>query len=378
MKRFSAFILFAAKCCAVGAATLILLFLLNSRYEQVMSNPYSDTNKFRFMDSTYNNIQICNLGNSHGEYAFNYEKLSKKSGYECFNFAMSSQTYNYDYAILSMYRTHFADDCIMFIPVSYFSFNNEVVNEEEAEFLNAKYYSFLSPRYIPHYSPYVDLVTHRLPILSAGEDIVKILPALSLRAFAAEDTDTAAKNPADTEGTPRNGGPSGTGISAGSGGILQTNAPSKNDGASAHITGVQSSSTPADKEFRQKAKDRYRRHMENKEEYFLPERIGNLYDILDFCKGNGITPVLITTPYTAYYYEQAPAEFKEEFSRVITAIAADKGVPYYDYSEDSRFGNHLEYFSDADHLNEKGAGLFMEIIKQEIPEFRDFLSRNKH
>lgn len=337
MKRFLTFMFFAAKCGAICGGTLLLLFLLNKRYEQAAGNPYSDTNKFRFMDSAYNNIQICNLGSSHGEYAFNYEKLSKKSGYECFNFAMSSQTYNYDYAILSMYSDHFADDCIMFIPVSYFSFNNEVVSEEEEEFLEARYYSFLSPGYIPHYSPYVDIVTHRFPILSAGEDIVKILPTFSLRALAAEETvtDTAAE---------------------------KTNTDNM-------------SST---REFRQKARDRYRRHMENKEEYFLPERIDNLYDILSFCKEKGITPVLITTPYTAYYYGQAPAEFKEEFSRVITSIAADSGVPYYDYSEDSRFGSHLEYFSDADHLNEKGAVLFMEIIKQEIPEFRDFLSRNQH
>lgn len=319
---------FITKCFTVCGSVIFLLFLLNLRYEQVMDRPYSDADKFRFMNSTYTNIQICNIGSSHGEYAFDYDDLSEKYGYQCFNFAMASQTYNYDYAILSMYRNHFADDCILFIPVSYFSFNNEVINETEQEFLDAKYYSFLSPKYIPHYDPYVDIVSHHFPILSAGEDIVKLLPSLSLQAFAAGN---------------------------------ETEAPGR----------------PSDGEFLQKALDRYSRHMDNKDGYFLPERIDNLYAILGFCKEHDITPVLITTPYTCYYYEQAPAEFKKQFHSLISSIASDCGVSYYDYSEDERFSGHLEYFSDADHLNENGSALFMDIIKQEIPEFADFLSRNK-
>lgn len=327
MKPFYLFTNFTAKCFAICGSVIFLLFLLNLRYEQVMDHPYSDADKFRYMDSAYNNIQICNIGSSHGEYAFDYEDLTKKSGFQCFNFAMASQTYNYDYAILSMYRNHFAKDCIMFIPVSYFSFNNEVINETEQEFLSAKYYTFLSPGYIPHYDPYIDIVTHYFPVLSAGEDITRLFPSLSLRVFAAE-------------------------------------------------SGLADGNRPSDEEFLQKALDRYSRHMDDKDEYFLPERIDNLYAILKFCEEHGITPVLITTPYTRYYYEQAPIEFKEQFRSLISSIASECGVSYYDYSEDERFSDHLEYFSDADHLNQDGSILFMDIIKQEIPEFADFLSRN--
>lgn len=310
-------VLFLFKCLAVSFGALSILFLLNCRYEQVMETPYSDADKFNYMDSNYNNIQICNIGSSHGEYAFTYKNLEKNMGYECFNFAMASQTYDYDYAILSMYQDHFSDPCLMFIPVSYFSFNNEVVDEEEKQFLAAKYYTFLSPRYIPSYDPYIDLVTHQLPILSAGEDLIKILPSFSLKAHAAE----------------------------------------------------------AEASFREKAQNRYHRHMDNKEEYFLPERIDNLYDILAFCKENSITPVLITTPYTGLYSDLFPEKFKEEFRRTVNAISAESSVPYYDYSEDERFSDRLDYFSDADHLNENGAIYFMQIIEKEIPEFREFLQK---
>lgn len=309
--------LFLIKCLAISFGALSLLFILNYRYEQVMETPYSDADKFRYMDSNYNNIQICNIGSSHGEYAFTYQDLEKRLGYECFNFAMSSQTYDYDYAILSMYQKHFSSPCLMFIPVSYFSFNDEVVNEKEQQFLDAKYYTFLSPKYIPSYDPYIDLVTHRLPILSAGEDIAKILPSFSIKAHAAEP----------------------------------------------------------EVSFREKALNRYHRHMDNKDEYFLPERIDNLYDILAFCKNNGITPVLITTPYTGLYSDLFSLEFKEEFRRTVAAISKESGVSYYDYSEDERFSDTLDYFSDADHLNTEGSVYFMEIIEKEIPEFREFLQK---
>ena len=217
-----------------------------------------------------------------------------------------------------MYKNHFADNSILFIPVSYFSFNNEVTNESEQEFLSAKYYTFLSPKYIPDYDPYVDVVIHHLPILSADEDIAKIFPSLSLKAFAASPED-----------------------------------------------------------FQRKALNRYSRHMDNKDEYFMQERIDNLYDILTFCNDNGITAVLITTPYTGFYSDLFSDEFKEEFNNTITSIAANTNTHYYNYSEDQRFAGNPDYFSDADHLNTGGAIYFMDIIEKEIPEFQEFLLHNE-
>ncbi len=74
--------LFLLKCLAVSLAAFSLLLLLNYRYLQVMEEPYSDADKFHYMDSSYNNIQICNIGSSHGEYAFTYKDLTKEQGYE--------------------------------------------------------------------------------------------------------------------------------------------------------------------------------------------------------------------------------------------------------------------------------------------------------
>ncbi|MDE6404951.1 MAG: SGNH/GDSL hydrolase family protein, partial [Lachnospiraceae bacterium] len=175
---------------------------------------------------------------------------------------------------------------------------------------------------------YTDIVTTRLPILSAGEDLLKLLPEFSpsLKVFAAEG---------DSE-------------------------PSGMDEA-------------AVAEFASRAAARYDRHFNNKENLFLPEREEQLLSLIDYCKKHGLTPVLITTPFSVYYNDPVPEDFLNRFYSTVNRIASDTNVSYYDYSHDARFSDNLTYFSDSDHLNAEGAAYFMEIIAEEVPELRDIL-----
>ena len=311
---------FALKCICIPAAALLIIYFLNDSYQKIDEEKYLDVAKFSMFGIYVEEVQIGNLGSSHGLYDFNYDALTQR-GYECFNFANTSQSYNYDLALLKEYGSYLTKDSILFIPVSYFSFNNEVVNDTEREAMSIRYYHCLSPENIPNYDLYTDIVTHKFPILSAGEDILKLFPKLklSLIAFAADD-----------------------GIN--------------------------------EEAFANRARERYSRHFDNKEEYFMPERIENLYEIIDYCREHEITPILITTPFSKYYRDLVSGEFLQEFEDVITEIANDTGVSYYDYSYDSRFRGNLTYFMDADHLNDEGAAYFMEILMEEVPELQRFLS----
>lgn len=311
---------FVLKCICIPAAALLIIYFLNDSYQKIDENKYLDIAKFTTFGIQVQEVQIGNLGSSHGLYDFNYDALTQR-GCQCFNFANTSQSYNYDYALLKEYGGYLTKDSILFIPVSYFSFNDEVVNDTEREAMSIRYYHCLSPENIPDYDLYTDIVANKFPILSAGEDILKLFPKLnlSLIAFAAEDAiDEAA--------------------------------------------------------FANRAKERYSRHFDNKEEYFMPERIENLYEIIAYCKEHEITPVLITTPFSKYYRDLVSEEFLREFEDVITGIANDTGVNYYDYSYDARFRDNLAYFMDADHLNDEGAAYFMEILMEEVPELQRFLS----
>lgn len=309
---------FILKCILIPAAAVLIIYRLNEPYREIAAENYWDIVKFQALGYDYDEVQIGNLGSSHGMYDFSYDKITEK-GYVCFNFANTSQSFDYDYAVLKEYGQYMDKNSVLFIPVSYFSFNNEVANSTEAEAMSIRYYRFLSPKNIPNYDPFVDLTTHKLPILTAGENILKLLPetSLVLKVLAAED-----------------------GVDA--------------------------------EEFIRRAQERYSRHFDNKEEYFMPERIEELYDIIEYCNENGITPVLITTPFSKYYLDLISQDFLQEFQTTVSKIATDTSVNYYDYSHDERFYDHIEQFSDSDHLNDDGAIYFTDILWDEVEELQRF------
>ncbi len=315
---------FIIKCIAIPAAAVFVIYLLNRPYKQIDDEKYMDFWNLRMLGNQIQEEQIdfANVGSSHGAYNFNYAKLEEQDK-TCFNFGHASQTYAYDLALLKEYHKYLDEGCLLFIPVSYFSFNNETVNESEAQALSIKYYHFLSPKNIPDYDLYTDIVTTKLPILSAGTDILKLFPDLNLtlKVQAAEGEDN--------------------GINL--------------------------------EEFASRAQQRYDRHFNNKDEYFLPERIEELYDIIAYCEEHEIIPILITTPFSQYYTDLVSDEFMQEFQSVVDGVVNDTGVSYYDFSHDERFQSHLEYFSDADHLNEDGQYYFMEILVEEVTELQEAL-----
>ena len=326
---------FILKCILIPASAVLIIYALNKPYRRIDFNKYWDIAKFTTLEHLYDHVDIGNMGSSHGAYDFDYTALEER-GYACFNFANTSQSFNYDYAILKEYVSYMSPGSVLFIPVSYFSFNNEVINDSEAQAMSIRYYRFLSPENIPDYDPYVDLITNHFPILSAGEDILKIFPGfkLSLITYAAE---SEPGNETDT------------------GDAIPENPQNINI-----------------EEFASRAKERYSRHFDNKEEYFLPERITELYDIINYCKEHEITPVLITTPFSSYYRDLVSEDFLNEFSETVHQIATDTGVNYYDYSNDERFYHNLTYFADCDHLNATGCEYFMQVILNDVDELKKF------
>lgn len=340
MGRKETILVFIIKCIAIPTAAVLILFLLNLPYREIDDAKYMDMWNLRMLGNQIEDVEIANVGSSHGAYDFVYDGFTQ-DGYSCFNFGSVSQTYQYDLALLEEYGKHLDEGCVVFIPVSYFSFNNETVNAAEAQALSIKYYHCLSPGNIPDYDLYTDIVTTRLPILSAGEDLLKLLPGFSpsLKVFAAEES---------TE-------------------------KSETDGDAAAERASAEMDEAAVAEFANRAAMRFDRHFNNKETLFLPEREEQLLSLIDYCKKHELVPVLITTPFSVYYNNPVPEDFLDRFYGTINRIASDTGVSYYDYSHDARFSENLTYFSDSDHLNAEGAAYFMEIIAEEVPELRDAL-----
>ena len=370
---------FIVKSVLAVCITFCCLFYLDMMYEQKVSTGMSEVNVFNFVP---HNIQLANVGSSHGQCAFSWDALANERGYETFNFALTSQSFLYDYSLINMHKDDFADGSILFIPVSYFSFNEEATDPADQEAISVRYYRILSPQYNPDYSLYKDLVTVRFPVLSAGEEIFElfkppvIFPSLSENkkniTYAAEAgmADAAVSdNTADVSGSSV-----GTPESA-------SDAAGDNTGESdTNESGTTESGTPEEiygaetvAEFEARGLARYQRHFENKEEYFEEDKKQNLIDLITLCKERNITPVLITTPYTVYYNQYVSADFLYEFYSVINEIALEYGVSYYDYSHDERFQTNLKYFGDADHLNPDGAVYFTDLLTEEVAELKAYL-----
>ena len=370
---------FIVKSVLAVCITFCCLFYLDMMYEQKVSTGMSEVNVFNFVP---HNIQLANVGSSHGQCAFSWDALAAERGYETFNFALTSQSFLYDYSLINMHKDDFADGSILFIPVSYFSFNEEATDPADQEAISVRYYRILSPQYNPDYSLYKDLVTVRFPVLSAGEEIFElfkppvIFPSLSENkkniTYAAEAgmADAAVSdNTADVSGSSV-----GTPESA-------SDAAGDNTGESdTNESGTTESGTPEEiygaetvAEFEARGLARYQRHFENKEEYFEEDKKQNLIDLITLCKERNITPVLITTPYTVYYNQYVSADFLYEFYSVINEIALEYGVSYYDYSHDERFQTNLKYFGDADHLNPDGAVYFTDLLTEEVAELKAYL-----
>ena len=382
---------FIVKSVLAVCITFCCLFYLDMMYEQKVSTGMSEVNVFNFIP---HNIQLANTGSSHGQCAFSWDALANERGYETFNFALTSQSFLYDYSLINMHKDDFSDGSILFIPVSYFSFNEEATDPADQEAISVRYYRILSPRYNPNYSLYKDLVTVRFPILSAGEEIFElfrppvVFPSLSENkkniTYAAEaGMADAAAAAAEAEAAAEAGTATAPDTAAGVSGSSAENPPegsldAAGDGAAA--SDAAESGTPEEiygaetvAEFEARGLARYQRHFENKDEYFEEDKKQNLIDLITLCKENNITPVLITTPFTVYYNQYVSADFLYEFYSVINEIALEYGVSYYDYSHDERFQTNLKYFGDADHLNPDGAVYFTGLLTEEVAELKAYL-----
>lgn len=300
--------------------TVVLLCILNKQYAKTIENRYADTFKFQYIPE---HIMLSNVGSSHAEYGLQYDDSPAFSNVSHFNFALASQPYDYDLALLKMYQNNLEPGGVLLIPVSYFSFNDEVTNDTEKEAMEVRYYSFLKPEYIPNYSLYTDIITQKLPILSADEDLLTwitstLFPSLEVHA-------------------------EGEGLTI--------------------------------EEAMEKAQSRYDRHFLNKDNYFYQERISELKDIILFCQERKITPILISIPVTRYYHDLISDDFFTDFYQHIDEICKETNVTYYDYSYDDRFRGNLSYFNDSDHLNADGSKAFLTILGQEIPEIKKIIGR---
>ena len=99
-------------------------------------------------------------------------------------------------------------------------------------------------------------------------------------------------------------------------------------------------------------------------------RVQNAMDgMLADCVARGYRVALYTPPFTAYYWSCFSEEFQSQMRSAAGQFAARYGIPYFDYSEDTRFCENMTYFSDVDHMSSEGSKAFAPILLADIDSF---------
>lgn len=80
------------------------------------------------------------------------------------------------------------------------------------------------------------------------------------------------------------------------------------------------------------------------------------------CKSHDIQLYICISPRFIRYSAKDPSV------EVVKSIANENGIPFYNFSNDTLFWNHPDYFADLNHLNKRGAEIFSNRVVDKIKE----------
>ena len=326
--------LFKIGICASMIAAAV--FSLNSLCLALYTAPDRD-NVMKFQ-SVPASIELFNFGSSHGLYGFNYESVSPSRC--CFNFALVSQSLDYDYRLCQYYFDNLQQGGTAFLVISYRSiFGIDETEKADFKSLNQRYYKFLPRRYIKEYS-FAEAIT------------IRYFPSITIRGIWVPAVKNAVQTLSAHEGAGR-----------------------REKGAEGSVSADMWDASAEDLDVKAVAEhNAYARigiSLERHDGVLTrnEQEVDSLYHLIALLQEKQIRVCLVTTPFLSEYYDAVhnlAGDLDEKFYRVISEIMEKTGVEYYDYSADPRFYHEYSLFLDSDHLNREGAKLFTDILLNDI------------
>lgn len=268
----------------------------------------------KYLNLEKNTVKIINLGSSHGKYGIYFPLSDKKK----MNLALDGQSFYYDLQLLKKYENKIEEEAVIVVPISMFSFYSHFIED-----INQKYVQLLEKEKIQGLDSKTYFLTKNFSILYPPSNIGEIIKNLR------DSSDLAS-------------------------GIRYPKNLKLEEKEKESISTVQTHLGISKKAYSTK----------NAEEDFI--------NLINYIESKNWNYVLITTPFSYLYNENIEkyqkGAFKERIYDNIKEVEKKLGIKfvYLDYSHDSRFENNLEYFSDDDHLNEKGAKYFTEILLDDL------------
>ena len=300
---------------------ILSIFLISSLYGlSWFYINYVNDRTVKFMEYNKlpdNSIDIVSLGSSHGKFGLNLWEKNQM------NLGLEQQGFYYGLKLLEKYENKIKEGAIVIIPISIFSFNEGNDFSKDETYKN--YVNLLEKKFIrKNLKESEYFLTRKFSVIYPPARLLEVIKYLK-----------------ENKNVKRNMIKYGNNIR---GKMLEVEAKK----ADSHINGF-------------------------KEEN-IRNGINRLIEILNYSKEKRYTPILCIIPTYYLYNEELERVDKNIFysgiNKNIQTIEKilEKEYIFLDYSHDKRFKNNVEYFMDDDHLNEKGAKYFTEILLNDINE----------
>lgn len=294
---------------------LIILFIFAEYRLSRVENSY--TFKKKNIEKQLNEIEVLNLGSSHGNYGLDSDFYS----YRGYNMANVSQSLYYDYHIFNKYCDKMKNLKVVIIPVSPFTLGFKMIDSEE--YWREFFYEWFYGIPMENSSKLIDMRRFSRFALYGNKESMQYLKnpnRINIENDFKENGSNIKKQ---------------YNLEEYMGNISETEGKKRAD-------------------FHEKIFDKKN----------IEENMFYLEEIVKKCREKNIVPIIITTPTYVTYYENLNRENLKITEQKLGEIQKKYGVEYYNYLKDSRFVK--EDFKDNDHLNPKGAEKFSKIVDMEI------------
>ncbi len=311
---------FLIKVLALLVIVSCLFILLNFCY--VKTNYWKYENDAHKFSSVPYEIELANLGSSHGNWGLYYDFLPEV---KAFNFALGGQDYFYDYAMLRQYITHFKKNAVLLILVSYHMVidapNYEETEKHYHNFVRPRYYRILDKEYIDEWSFIDNLKYNQFPLFSAGIHVLDVIKDSS-----------SSQNPYYAR-----------------------------------------TKTMTESELKEYCDKWHNFHATERHSYSM--NFAEVSRIIDFALESNLRPVLLTMPVVDFLSEDFKAD--KDFFSIFESFNNDlmkkyPGLRHIDYSRDSRFSSDHHLFADGDHLNMFGAEKVTKALYEDLKRMNFF------
>ena len=326
---------FILKLSLMLALTLVALVPLNHMYQK--TNRYNNQNYELSKYKTFPfDIEFANFGSSHGQLGFYYPE----DGTVSFNFALSSQTPEYDLALLKDNLKHFKEGATIVFPISYFT-PYLLSSEKDSEFesRNQRYYSILNPQLIIDFEWTKMINTIFQPL--NGRNTLDYGALLKDDVLLVELDNSYGNFPLE-------------------------NWEFDNSKNGMHLFD--------EAEVRWRYWKEYKANLALEQVGTVNPEIVKIYQaIVDISKENNLNPVFVTLPVTSELNIFADYDFYPIFVEDMKVMMEEIGNPLYiDYSHNQKFKGNLKYFIDTDHLSKAGAIEFTQLLKKDIQDLNQY------